>query len=113
MEATKLNKLKPNDVAVVLRPHTTKGEEWDGTFQVMISGVGPVTMSDEDFSSLIHIAVVIATSVQLIDEDPELAARFINRVKELYNQSALDELEDVKDAEFVLSKYTKTIGGVQ
>jgi hypothetical protein len=34
-------------------------------------------------------------------------------VKEQYNQSALEELDDVKDAEFVLSKYTKTIGGVQ
>lgn len=113
MEATRLNKLKPNDVAIVLRPHTTNGEAWHGNFQVMISGVGPVTMSEEDFASLIHIAVVIATSVQLIDEDPALADRFLDKVKERYNQSALEELDDVKDAEFVLSKYTKTIGGVQ
>jgi predicted DNA-binding helix-hairpin-helix protein len=113
MEATKLNKLKPNDVALVIRPHLKAGEAWDGNFQVLISGVGPITMSEEDFSSLIHIAMVIATSVQLIDEDPALADRFLAKVKERYNQSALDELEDVKDAEFVLSKYTKTIGGVQ
>jgi len=113
MEATNRNKLKPNDVALVLRPYHKEGEAWDGNFQVMISGVGPVTMSEEDFSSLVHIAMVIATSVQLIDEDPELADRFLAKVKERYNQSALEELEDVKDAEFVLSKYTKTIGGVQ
>jgi hypothetical protein len=113
MEATRLNKLKPNDVALVLRPHCKDGEAWDGNFQVMISGVGPVTMSEEDFASLVHIGMVIATSVQLIDEDPALADRFIERVKANYNQSAIEELDDVKDAEFVLSKYTKTIGGVQ
>jgi hypothetical protein len=113
MEATRLNKLKPNDVALVIRPHYKEGEAWDGNFQVMISGVGPVTMSEEDFASLVHIAMVIATSVQLIDEDPTLADRFLAKVKERYNQSAIEELEDVKDAEFVLSKYTKTIGGVQ
>ena len=113
MEATRLNKLKPNDVALVLRPHCKDGEAWDGNFQVMISGVGPVTMSEEDFASLVHIGMVIATSVQLIDEDPALADRFLEKVKANYNQSALDELDDVKDAEFVLSKYTKTIGGVQ
>jgi hypothetical protein len=113
MEATKLNKLKPNDVALVLRPHYKVGEKWDGNFQVMISGVGPVTMSEEDFGSLVHIAMVIAASVQLIDEDPALAERFLNKVKERYDQSAIEELDDVKDAEFVLSKYTKTIGGVQ
>jgi hypothetical protein len=113
MEATRLNKLKPNDVALVIRPHYKVGEKWDGNFQVMISGVGPVSMSEEDFGSLVHIAVVIATSVELIDEDPSLADRFLTRVKERYNQSAIDELNDVKDAEFVLSKYTKTIGGVQ
>ena len=113
MEATRLNKLKPNDVALVIRPHYKEGEAWDGNFQVMISGVGPVTMSEEDFASLVHIGMVIATSVQLIDEDPALADRFIERVKANYNQSAIQELDDVKDAEFVLSKYTKTIGGVQ
>jgi hypothetical protein len=113
MEATKLNKLKPNDVALVIRPHYKKGEKWDGNFQVMISGVGPVTMSEEEFSSLVHIAMVIATSVQLIDEDPALAERFLDKVKEQYNRSAFEELDDVNDAEFVLSKYTKTIGGVQ
>ena len=113
MEATNRNKLKPNDVALVLRPHCKDGEAWDGNFQVMISGVGPVTMSEEDFASLVHIGMVIATTVQLIDEDPALADRFIERVKANYNQSAIEELEDVKDAEFVLSKYTKTIGGVQ
>ena len=113
MEATNLNKLKPNDVAVVLRPHYKKGEKWDGNFEVMISGVGPVTMSEEDFGSLVHVAMVIATSVQLIDEDPALAERFLTAVRERYNQSAIEELDDVKDAEFVLSKYTKTIGGVQ
>jgi hypothetical protein len=113
MEATRANKLKPNDVAVVLRPFVKKGEAWDGDFEVMISGVGPVTMSEEDFSSLVHIGMVIAATVQLIDEDPALADRFLDKVKSMYDQSALDELEDVKDAEFVLSKYTKTIGGVQ
>jgi len=113
MEATNRNKLKPNDVALVLRHYYKECEAWDGNFQVMISGVGPVTMSEEDFASLVHIGMVIATSVQLIDEDPALADRFIQRVKANYNQSAIEELEDVKDAEFVLSKYTKTIGGVQ
>lgn len=113
MEATSANKLKPNDVAVVLRPHYKDGEDWDGTFRVLISGVGPVTMSEVDFASLVHIGMIIAASVPLIDEDPALADRFLEKVKAVYNQSALDELEDVKDAEFVLSKYTKTIGGVQ
>ena len=113
MEATRLNKLKPNDVALVIRPHYKEGEAWDGNFQVMISGVGPVTMDEEDFASLVHIGMIIATTVQLIDEDPALADRFLEKVKANYNQSALDELDDVKDAEFVLSKYTKTIGGVQ
>jgi hypothetical protein len=113
MEATKINKLMPNDVAVVLRPHYKKGEKWEGSFQVLISGVGPVTMDEEDFGSLVHIGMIIAATVQLIDEDPALADRYLEKVKTIYNQSAIEELEDVKDAQFVLSKYTKTIGGVQ
>lgn len=113
MEATSKNKLMPNDVAVVLRPHYKEGEKWKGDFQVLISGVGPVSMDEEDFASLVHIGMVIAATVQLIDEDAALADRFLEKVKSMYNQSAMDELEDVKDAEFVLSKYTKTIGGVQ
>lgn len=113
MEATSKNKLMPNDVAVVLRPHYKKGEKWEGNFQVMISGVGPVTMDEEDFTSLVNIGMIIAATVQLIDEDPALADRYLEKVKAIYNQSAIDELDDVKDAEFVLSKYTKTIGGMQ
>jgi len=113
MDATNANKLKPNDVTIVLRPHYKHGEKWDGDFQVLISGIGPVTMEEEDFASLVHIAMIIAATVPLIDEDPALADRFLEKVKAIYNQSAIDELDDVKDAEFVLSKYTKTIGGVQ
>lgn len=113
MEATKHNKLKPNDVAIVLRPSVEKGKTWNGDFQVMISGVGPVTMKEDDFQSLIHIAMVLAAGVPLMQEDEEVAAKLIEKTKQLYHDSAVDELEDVKDASYVLSKYTKTIGGVQ
>lgn len=113
MEATNKNKLMPNDVAIVLRPHLTKGKDWEGNFQVLISGVGPVTMNEDDFQSLIHIAMLLAAGVPLMDEDHTIADKFIAKAKELYQNSAVDELEDVKDSNFLLSKYTKTIGGVQ
>jgi len=45
--------IKPNDIAVILRPNHQSGVEWDGDFEVLVSGFGPVTMSKDDIDKLI------------------------------------------------------------
>ena len=115
MSETKTS-LKPNDVAVILRP-TFEDGEWVGSFEVLVSGFGPVTMKREDMDNLIGMGVLLASVIPLMEKDEELAQRATDHCNEFYGEfgdieynPAHDSFADV-DTEFSID--TKCTGGVQ
>ena len=100
--------LKPNDVAVVLRPIIEDGVEWDGAFQMLVSVAGPVTLGEEPMRSLMTVASYLAAAVPLMEE----SARFT----ELLRDKADTMTGDVVIGDSMtplLTRNTKCEGGVQ
>jgi hypothetical protein len=100
--------LKPNDVAVVLRPIIEDGVEWDGAFQMLVNVAGPVTLGEEPMRSLMTVASYLAAAVPLMEE----SARFT----ELLRDKADTMTGDVVIGDSMtplLTRNTKCEGGVQ
>lgn len=112
MDASNSNGMKPNDVAIIFRPNIVEGKRWDGDFGLMITGIGPVTMNEEDFTDLVNVAMTISAFVPLIEEDKKLATLAISKLKELDVEST-SALSKASDDSFVLNKHTRTVGGMQ
>lgn len=96
-------KIQPNDIVLILRPDVIDNEEWVGTFEVVISGYGPFTISMDDVQGLVTMAMMMASTVSLMEESEEFAQKVMIRCAEIYGQSN----------EKVLSMSTKCVGGVQ
>lgn len=100
--------LKPNDVAVVLRPIIEDGAEWDGAFQMLVSVAGPVTLGEEPMRSLMTVASYLAAAVPLMEE----SARFTELLRDRADQLSGDVV--IGDSMTpLLTKNTKCEGGVQ
>ncbi len=100
--------LKPNDVAVVLRPIIEDGVEWDGAFQMLVSVAGPVTLGEEPMRSLMTVASYLAAAVPLMEE----SARFTELLRDRADQLSGDVV--IGDSMTpLLTKNTKCEGGVQ
>lgn len=106
--------IKPNDVVVILRPNFEEETEWDGVFEIIIGGFGPVTMPADSIRDLVSMAMLIATTVQMMEKDVDLTERIMAECAEYYGEAddIIDNLNDTND-EFVLTVHTKTIGGMQ
>jgi len=107
--------LKPNDVAVILRPSFEDGE-WTKTFEVLVTGFGPVTMKPDDMDNLIGMGVLLASVVPLMEKDEEFARKAADHCNEFFGE--FGELEynsvpDSIDADMEISIDTKCVGGVQ
>jgi hypothetical protein len=105
--------LKPNDVAVILRPSFDDGV-WDGGFEVIVSGFGPVTMKREDMDNLIGMAVLLASTVPLMEKDEEFSQKATDHCNEFYSE--FGELEYNLDHDSFgdgLNINTKCAGGTQ
>lgn len=105
--------LKPNDVAVILRPTIVDGN-WAGSFDVMVSGIGPITIKPVDMDQLIGMGVLLASVVPLMEHDKEIACQIIDYCNKNYSdvgefEAAEEELEVVT----ALSANTRCIGGLQ
>jgi hypothetical protein len=50
--------LKPNDIALILRPTIVDGV-YQKHFQVLVSGFGPLTISEDDVNNLIGMATIL------------------------------------------------------
>jgi hypothetical protein len=105
--------LKPNDVAVILRPNVVDGV-WSGSFDVMVSGIGPVTIKDIDMDQMIGMGVMLASVVPLMEHDKEIASQIVEYCNNNYSNIGEFELAE-EEVEVVTSLdiNTRCVGGVQ
>lgn len=100
--------LKPNDVAVVLRPITEDGVEWDGAFQMLVSVAGPVTLGEEPMRSLMTVASYLAAAVPLMEESKAFTELLRDRADQLTGDVLVGDSMTP-----LLTRNTKCEGGVQ
>ena len=107
--------LKPNDVMIVFRPTGTGKGDWDGNYSLLISAVGPLSLSEDDIGKLITSAMMTAACTKLLETDTVLADRAYKHCEQSFG-----DMEDtttipmnVYDSQHVLNESTPTIGGVQ
>ena len=100
--------LKPNDVAVILRPIIEDGVEWDGAFQMLVSVAGPVTLGEEPMRSLMTVASYLAAAVPLMEESKAFTELLRDRAEQLTGDVVIGD-----SMAPLLTKDTKCEGGVQ
>ena len=107
--------LKPNDVALILRPIIVEDEQWDGNFEILITGIGPSTMPEENIRELISMAMMVATTIPMMEEDVTLTENIMKECAKLYGEADDVDIQNMLDAEdpMVLTVNSKTIGGMQ
>lgn len=111
--------LKENDVAVILRPQLDSEGNWDESFEVLVTGFGPITMKKEDFDSLLGIGTLLAAVVPFMEQSIDNAQMLLDWTKEYYGEDVMDfdynlDHDSFKDDdESVLTINTKTVGGIQ
>lgn len=98
--------IKPNDVALILRPYVDDNGGWTGQFNVLVSAFGPPTVSEEHISDLMSLAIMLSAAIALIEKDADLAGRLMDKSMEMYQEDP--ERYDVS----ALTANTKTYGGV-
>jgi len=96
--------LQPNDVCVVLRPSHVEGEEWDKTFEVLVSGFGPVSLAEEDMAHLLLMGMMLACVVPMMNDDDELYERIATFCEKRFGGVS---------KELPLTSLTQTVGGMQ
>jgi hypothetical protein len=106
--------LKPNDVALVLRPIVTDDNEWDGNFEVFITGAGPVTITEENTRDLISMAMLVATTISMMEEDVDLTEKIMTECTKLYGDADDVDIQNMIATEegLSLTVNSKTVGGV-
>jgi hypothetical protein len=106
--------LKPNDVALVLRPIVTEDNEWNGNFEVFITGAGPVTITEENTRDLISMAMLVATTISMMEEDVDLTEKIMTECTKLYGDADDVDIQNMIATEegLSLTVNSKTVGGV-
>lgn len=106
--------LKPNDIALILRP-TIENGEYTKSFQVLVSGFGPLTISREDADNLIGMAMILAATVQYMQEDDKLADKLVAYCGKVFADvgdfAYNPDHDSFNDGIFTVD--TKTVGGMQ
>ena len=78
--------IKPNDIAVILRPNHQSGVEWDGDFEVLVSGFGPVTMGKDDIDKLIAMGVLLASVFPFMEKNADIAHLIMEHCNKFYGE---------------------------
>lgn len=106
--------IKPNDIALILRPTIVDGK-YTKSFQVLVSGFGPLTISRDDTDNLIGMAMILAATIQHMEEDEKLADKLVAYCGKVFadvGDFAYDPDHDsFSDGSFTVD--TKTVGGMQ
>jgi len=107
--------LRPNDVAMVLRPITVANEPWDGSFEILITGIGPATMPEDNIRELISMAMLVATTIPMMEGDVDLTEKIMVECAKLYGEADDIDIEKmmVSDTGMTLTINSKTFGGMQ
>lgn len=103
--------LMANDVAVILRPVMLNGK-WAGSFDVMVSGIGPITLEIAEMESMVGMGVLLASVVPLLEKDSELADKVMTHCNENYADIGEFSLEDDLGVD-ELTISTRCVGGLQ
>lgn len=103
-------KIRPNDVVVILRPEYKDGDEWQGNFELIIGGYGPVTMPEDAMRDLVSMAMLLATSVPLMEQDIKFTEKLMELCMKVYGEADDVMLSNV-DGDFSIN--TKCVGGMQ
>lgn len=107
--------LKPNDVMIIFRPTGIVKGDWDGSYNLLISAIGPLSLSEDDIGKLVSSAMMTAACTKLLETDTVLADRAYKHCEESFGD--MDEATtipmNVYDNEYHLEESTPTIGGVQ
>jgi hypothetical protein len=106
--------LKPNDIALILRP-TIEDGVYTKSFQVLVSGYGPLTISRDDADNLIGMAMILAATVQYMQEDDKLANKLVEYCGKVFADvgdfAYNPDHDSFGDGSFTVD--TKTVGGMQ
>ena len=106
--------LKPNDIALILRPTIVDGV-YQNNFQVLVSGFGPLTISEDDVNNLIGMATILASVIPHMEEDEALANKLVEYCGKMFADvgdiSYNANHDSFGDGGFTIN--TKTIGGIQ
>jgi len=106
--------LKPNDIALILRPTIVDGI-YQNNFQVLVSGFGPITISEDDVNNLIGMATILASVIPHMEEDDKLANKLVEYCGKMFADvgdiSYNSDHNSFDDGSFTIN--TKTIGGIQ
>jgi len=106
--------LKPNDIALILRPTIVDGK-YQNNFQVLVSGFGPLTISEDDVNNLIGMATILASVIPHMEEDEALANKIVEYCGKMFGDigdiSYNANHDSFGDGSFTIN--TKTIGGIQ
>ena len=78
----------------------------------MIAGYGPFSMSEDEVRSLVSIAMMMASTISLMEEDVKLTERIMERCAQIYVEPEEVMKEDI-DNTFTLLSTTKCVGGMQ
>lgn len=108
-------KIKPNDVAIVLRPIITEGEDWEGNFEILIAGIGPATIPEDNIRELISMAMLMATTISIMEKDVEFTEKIMIECAKLYGEADDIDIENMVNSEnsHMLTMNSKTVGGMQ
>jgi len=105
--------LKPNDVAVILRPTVVDGN-WTGSFDVMVSGIGPITIKAIDMDQMVGMGILLASVVPFMEHNPQAAAEIMKYCNDNYSEvGEFTPEEDVLEDVTILTASTRCAGGVQ
>jgi len=106
--------LRPNDIALILRPTIVDGV-YQNNFQVLVSGFGPLTISEDDVNNLIGMATILAATVQYMEEDEQLANKLVEYCGKMFGDVGdffyNADHDSFGDGNFTID--TKTVGGIQ
>ena len=106
--------LKPNDIALILRPHIVDGK-YTNTFNVLVSGYGPMTIEQDDVDNLLGMAMILASVIPQMEADDKLADRLVEYCGKYFADVGEFEYnpdhDSFGDGGFTIN--TKTIGGMQ
>lgn len=103
-------KIRANDVAIILRPDFEEGQEWKGNFQIIIGGYGPVTLSEDSMRELVSMAMLMATSIPMMEQDVNFTERLMELCMKVYGDADDVMMSDV-DGDFNIE--TKCVGSMQ
>ena len=108
--------LKPNDVIIILRPTLKNDNDWAGEYTLMLTAIGPLTISVEDAQKLLAAALMIASTASLMEIDSDVAEK-VRAHCELTLGVPEDETLIPSQINFeptyILTEDTPTTGGLQ